>query len=104
MKTPGFHVIDDVVLRDHSCCPLVEVDPPAAVIECVDVMNQVVMQHASWRKPERVNPAHVAEDALADLVNVIPCHRVVMRCGFVISPRPTHAHAGVIRSEEHTSE
>ena len=78
MESPGLGVVNDVVFGRHPARPLIKINSPPAVIERLHVVNQVVMQHAPRRQAERINPAHVAEHALADVVDMIPRNRVVM--------------------------
>lgn len=73
MVKPVVGIIDEVVFCEDARRALIEIDPPAAVsaFRAGDVVDAIEPDNGSWRKPKRVDPAQIAEDALPDLVDMV---------------------------------
>src|SRR6266513_2681895 len=60
-------------------------------------MDQGDAQDCSFLDAERVNPAHIAQHALADVVEMIELDEVVPTRRFLIAPVPSNGDGGVVK-------
>jgi len=77
VEARAFTAINHVVSSRMSVAPFVRVESPAAVGIGLHIVNQVVAQNGSLLDAQRVNAAHVAQHALADVVEMIELNEVV---------------------------
>ena len=97
VEAAGLGVVHDVVFRHNVRRALVEVDPPAAIGGRQDVVNEVVRQAGAVLVAQRVDAAHVAEQAAPDVVDVVVFDDVVLRQGVAVAPGPADGDARVIQ-------
>ena len=60
-------------------------------------MAQVVALHGAGLDAQRVDAAHIAQQAAADVVEVVEFDPIVMRGGGAVAPRPAERNGGVVR-------
>lgn len=96
VEAARLRVVHDVVLQQYARAALVRVQAPPAVAVRVDVVHQVVALRRPRRDAERVDAAHVAQHARAEVVDVVVLDGVVVGGGGVVSPAPTHGDARVV--------
>src|SRR2546422_1356035 len=60
-------------------------------------MDQVVAQDCSFLDAQRVNAAHIAQHALADVVEMIELDDVFTAGRFLITPVPSDGDGGVVK-------
>src|SRR2546425_434660 len=97
VKAGALAPVNYVVFEHDVRARFVGVKAPAAIGVRPHVMNQVVAQDRSHLNSQRVNAAHVAEHALADVVKVIELDDIVVAGRFPIAPIPSHGNGGVIK-------
>src|SRR5258706_345467 len=88
MEACALAAIDHIVLENNPTAALVGVKAPAAIGECVHVVNQIVAHDRSWLRSQRVNRAHIAQAKLADIMQMIELDDVRAAGRFTIAPRP----------------
>ena len=86
----------DVVFDDFVRASLVGVDAPAAVAKAIDIVDPVADDASPGLDSEGVDTAHVAENALADVVNVVVGDDVVVGLTLGVAPGPADGDAGVV--------
>src|SRR5690242_10825859 len=96
VETRAFAVMNDVVFQQDVCAAFVRVESPAAVGERVYIVNQIISQDGSLLDSERVDAPHVAQHALADVVQMIELNHVVAAGSFLITPVPAHRNGSVV--------
>ena len=74
---------------------LVVVESPAAVAIGIDVVNMVIADGGAVGDAEGVDATHVAQHALADVVDVIELDGVVVGERILVPPPPADGDAGV---------
>ena len=92
---PG--VVADVVLHQEVRAALVQVDAPAAVVGLVNVVDEVAAQDGARLHAERVDAAHVAEHALAEVMDVVAFDAVAARDRVAVAPDPAARDAAVVQ-------
>src|SRR2546425_6214791 len=97
VKAGALAPVNHVVFEHDVRASFVGVKSPATVRVRPHVMNQIVAQDRSLLNSQRVNAAHVAEHALADVVKVIELDDVVPAGRFLIAPIPSHGNRRVIK-------
>ncbi len=90
-------VVADVVLHQEVRAALVQVDAPAAVIGLANVVDEVPAQDGARLDAERVDAAHVAEHALAQVVDVVALDAVAARDRLAVAPDPAAGDAAVVQ-------
>src|SRR5262245_25441449 len=95
VKAAGLGVVNEVILEPDASAAFVRVKPPAAIGVGVDVVKDIVTNRRAFRRAERVDAAHVAQQSLAEMMNVIEPDVVSLAVAFAVAPAPTDADAGV---------
>jgi hypothetical protein len=95
MEAAVLGVVDEVVLEENAGGALVGVQPPAAIGIGVDVVEDVARDDRPLGRPERVNAAHVAEEAPAEVVDAIVREEVSLAGGLAVAPAPAGGDAAV---------
>ena len=95
MEAGAFGVVDEVVFDEDVAGAFVGVDAPPAVASGFDAVDVVVAHARAGRDAEGVDPAHVGEQALPDVVDVVVFDDVAVALAFVVAPEPADGDAGV---------
>ena len=95
MKIGRTAAVNNVVFQRNTAATFVCVKSPTSVSQGVDVMNQIVAKNRARLEAERINPAHIAEHFLADIVEMIEFDDIGAGRGLVISPGPTDRNRSV---------
>jgi hypothetical protein len=69
VKTSALGVVDQIVFHRNAGAALVGIQSPAAVRVDVDIVKDVVADDCAFRRPQRINAAHVAQHAQAPAQN-----------------------------------
>ena len=88
-------VVDEVALHRDAGAALVGVEAPAAVAEAAHVVDVVMAHRGAFRRPERVDAAHVAQEALPEVVQVVPFDLVPLGAARGVAPAPAHRNRRV---------
>lgn len=91
----AFGVVDEVVFHEDAGAALVVVEAPSAVGVGDDMMDVVAADDGAFGGAEGVDGTHVAEEAIADVVDVVVCDEVSFGLAVVVSPAPADGDAGV---------
>ena len=89
------NVIDQVILKSDAGAAFVGIQPPSAVARRIDVVNHVVTDTGTFRRSERVHGPHVAEDPIADVVQVVPFDGIAFRSALGVTPSPADRDGGI---------
>ena len=81
-------VVGDVAFHRDAGAAFVGVEAPAAVGEAGHVMDEIMADRSAFGGPQRVDAAHVAEQAFAEVVEVIPFDAVALGVAGRIAPAP----------------
>src|SRR5262249_45095517 len=82
--------INDIALEHNLRAAFIRIQAPTAVGEGVHVMDQVVADHRAFLNAKRINSTHVAQDGLADVVEVVELDNILTARRFLIAPVPTY--------------
>ena len=96
VEAAGLGVVDQVVLHRDAGTALVGIQSPAAVGVGVDVVEDIVADDGAFGRPQRVDAAHVAQHAVAQVMDVVETDAVVLGEPVAISPTPAGGNAGVV--------
>ena len=96
VEAAGLGAEDDVVLDEEIARALVGIDAPAAVAVGLDVVDEVVAQLPAGLDRESVDAAHVGEEALAEVVDVVMLDDVAHALARAVTPYPADGDTGVI--------
>lgn len=89
--------VDEVVLEKDAGAALVGVKAPSTIAGGEDIVDVVVPDDRSFGLPEGVNSAHVAEDAVADMMEVVVFDTIAFGIAGSVSPNPTGGDGGVVK-------
>ena len=98
MDAAELHVVDEIESLLDFGAAFVGIEAPAAcaiIIIGIDVVDVVVGDGRAVGTAERIDAAHVGEDALADIVDVVVVDMVTMGDGIAVAPCPAHGDACV---------
>ena len=76
METAVLGVIHQIIFQKHIGSSLVRVKPPAAVVAGIDIMDHIPAQDRSAGIAQSVNTAHIAQDLVAQMVDMIILHKI----------------------------
>src|ERR1035441_1852605 len=77
VKATILSVVDDIVLNPDLAAPFVRVDTPAAIGVARNIVAEIVPLHRSGLNAQRVDAAHVAQQAAANVIKIIEFDMVV---------------------------
>src|SRR5262245_53406609 len=97
VKPGAFAPVNHVVFEYDVRAPFVGVKSPTPVGVRSHVVNQIVAQDRPLLDSQGVNAAHVAEHALAYIMQMIELDDVVVTGRFLITPIPSHRNGRVIK-------
>ena len=83
-------VVADVAFHRDAGAAFVVVETPAPVAEATDVVDVVVADGGPFGRSERIDPAHIAEHAFAEMVKVVVFDAVTLGGAGRIAPTPAH--------------
>ncbi len=95
VEAAGLGAVDEVVLEENAGAAFVGIHSPAAVGIGIDVVEDVVADDGAFGGAERVDAAHVAQQAPAEVMDVIEGERVPFGQALAVAPRPAGGDAGV---------
>src|SRR5262249_49649909 len=90
MDTAVFYIVDKVVFEENSRAAFIRVQTPTAVASCIDIMANIVSHHRPFRGTQRINPAHITQDPIAKVMEMIVFNAIPLRRAFIVTPAPTH--------------
>src|SRR5436189_3004839 len=76
VKRRALAAVDNVVFHYDSGAALVGVKTPAAVTVRVDVMDEIVSDNRTLLNAQRIDGAHIAENALPNVVEMVELDNV----------------------------
>ena len=89
--------VDEVVLEKDSGAALVGVKAPSTIAGGENIVDMVVPDDRSFGLPKGVNSTHVAEDAVADVMEVVVFDTVAFGIAGPVSPNPAGGDSGVVK-------
>lgn len=89
--------VDEVVLKKDAGAAFVGVKAPSTIAGGENIVDVVVPDDRSFGLPEGVNAAHVAEDAVADVMEVVVFDTIAFGIAGSVSPNPTGGDGGVVK-------
>ncbi len=95
VEAAGFGAVNDVIFHMDSGGAFVGVESPAAVAPGVDIVHDVVADGGTFGGAQGVDAAHIAEDAPADMVDMIKVDLIAFGEAFGIAPAPADRNPGV---------
>ena len=98
MDAAELHMVDEIEGLFDFGAAFVSVEAPSAcsvVVIGIDVVDMVVGDGRAVGATERIDAAHVGEDALADVMDVVVVDMVAMGDGVAVAPCPAHGDARV---------
>ena len=95
MKTPVANVVDQIILKQNPSTTFVRIQSPATVAGRIDIVDHIVADGRAFRGSQRIDAAHVAENAVANVMQVIELDLVAFSPAFAISPAPPDRHGGI---------
>ena len=95
VEAAGLGAVDEVVLEEDARAAFIGIHAPAAVGIGIDVVEDVVADHGAFGGAERIDAAHVAQQAPAQVMDVVEGERVPFGQALVVAPRPAGGNAGV---------
>lgn len=84
-----------VALDAPTSAAFIRVNSPSAIIVGANIVNHVAHATAPGTDTQGINASHVAQDALADLVNAVVTDDIVRRKTPPITPRPADRNSRV---------
>lgn len=100
MKSAGLCATHLIVMDVDIARTLVGVDAPTAVVPGIDVFNHVVGDDGAARLTQMVDAAHVGEQSLSDVADMVigdvVVHRRAFVARFVVAPLPAAGDAAVV--------
>ena len=94
-ETRILHPVDDVILDEDVGTGLVEVYPKRAVRVPQHVVNPIVADRGAGRNAQRVDAAHIAQLAPAQMMDVIVFDGIMVGRGGIVGPTPADGYARI---------
>ena len=85
----------DILLDQNMTGPFVVVDSPTTIVVRIDVVDVIAPEHRTWRNTQRVDTAHVGQEALANVMYMIELNNIVTTDTTSVSPYPADRHSSV---------
>src|SRR5512140_691601 len=80
------HVINEVIFQEDAGAGLIRIEPPPSVARRVDLVNDVVANDCAFRWAERVNAAHIAQNAIPQVMEMVVLNPVYLGGALVVTP------------------
>lgn len=90
-------VMADIIFNQDIRGALIGIDGPSTVVAAANIINMVSAQFGAGLFSQGVNSTHIGKQALADIVQFVIFHQVMMRGAGSISPDPTYRDGRIIQ-------
>ena len=88
-------VVAHVAFHGDTSAAFVIVEPPATVAEATDVVDMVMANRGPFRRPERVDPAHITQHSFAEVVKMVVFDAVPLGGTGGVAPAPADGDGGI---------
>lgn len=97
IKAVAAGVIAHIVLQENKAAALIGIQGPPAIMAALHMVDQIPPHHRAGLSAKQIDPPHIRQLSLPDMVDVILFDEIVAGNAFPVSPYPSAGNAGIIK-------